>query len=100
MGAGAGMVISFLSFDNIQFLGSKQLCKPHSPQVCSKCINFPFYVFMNEQILMFISGSSVQFWPLESERMYASKTCIARDMSFFKHCQFELFCNLSTACNK
>lgn len=79
------MVTSSLSFGNIQFLGTKQLCKPYTPQICSECINFSFYVFMNGQILTFISGSSMKFWPLESGRMYASKIRIARVMPFFKH---------------
>lgn len=54
------------------------------------------------QILVYVSGFSVWFWPLGSGRMYVSEICTdsQRYIILKTWWQFELCCDFSTGCNK
>jgi len=87
---------------NIQLQGSKQLCKPHSLQACSKCINFPSECLRMCRFLCLSLVHLCDSGPLSLEGCthprYAEP---GRDTSFFKTCcQFELCCDIRTGCDK
>lgn len=74
------------SSGNIQLLGSKQLCKSHSLQGCSKCINFPSECLRMCKFLCLSLVHLCDSGPLSLEGcMHPKHAQPVKDTSFFKN---------------